>query len=405
MTVHKEKRFLRKKADTTFWAMLGIMLFGYVLLHTLFGGTLFIHHHWDSYTLQAMAWRNGQISLGQDYPWLELAIFNGDWYVSFPPTPSLVMFPLTFIFGAEVPSNLVMMLYAMLSAVFAYKIFRKAKISEYSAAFMALFVVWGCNMMWMSTVGGVWFLAQGLNMLLCLAAVYCAQCKKKTGAYTLLAFAVGCRPFSILYFPVLMIYFAKEEQNKKTFFANILSQWKNLIPALLIGCAYMGYNYVRFGNVLEFGHNYLPEFTGAEYGQFHVAYLKDNLYNLFVRPITVNAAGALEYPLFDGFLFYVANPIFIVLAVCAAKDVIKKQMTLEKIVLLAVFALHILLTCLHKTMGGWQFGARYTVDMIPFVVMYFCMGEFRPKKWMYFLGSLAIMLNVYGAVAMHFLHS
>ena len=399
-----KKVLWKKKPDTTLLAMMAAMFFGYVLLHTLFGGTLFDYNYWDSYTVQALAWRRGSIGLGQDYPWLELAIFEGDWYVSFPPVPALVALPFTFVFGENVPSNFIVMLYAILSAWAAYKIFRRAQVGEYAAAFMAIFTVWGCNMMWMSTVGGVWFLAQGLNMLLCLLAVNAALKGKKTAAYTFLAFAVGCRPFSALYFPVLMIWFAEKDDSEKNFFVKILRQWKNLIPAMVIACAYMGYNYVRFGNVLEFGHNYLPEFTESEYGQFHISYLWENLRNLFLRPVTVNESGALEYPIFNGFLFYIANPIFLVQAGVAAKDIIKRRMTGTKWAILGTFALHIVLLCVHKTLGGWQFGARYTVDLIPFVVMYFCMDRFEPKKWMYFLGTLGIMLNVYGAVAMHFLH-
>ncbi len=394
----------KRKLDTTMWAMLLAMFFGYVLLHTLFGGTLFDNHYWDSYTVQAMAWRDGRVSLGQDYPWLELAVYNGDWYVSFPPTPSLVAYPLTFLFGSNVPSNLLIILYTLLAAAFAYKIFRFHGMRDIPAAFMAVFTVWGCNMMWMSTVGGVWFLAQGLNMLLCLAAVYCAFRMKRTAAFTLLAFAVGCRPFSILYYPALLIWFAQKDDSDRSFFKKLIVQWKYLIPTVVIGALYMLYNYVRFDNVLEFGHNYLPEFTESEYGQFHLSYLKDNLYNLFVRPITFRTDGSLEYPIFNGFLFYIANPIFIVLAVTAIGDVLKKRMNAAKITLLITFALHILALCVHKTLGGWQFGARYTADLIPFVVMYLCCGKFSVKKWIGLIGCLAVMLNVYGAVAMHFLH-
>jgi len=386
------------------WAMLLAMFFGYVLLHTLFGGTLFSYHHWDSYTIQALAWRDGKLGLGQDYPWLELAIYKGDWFVSFPPTPTLVAYPLTFIFGSSVPSNFLIMTYTLTAAAFAYKIFRFNGVREIPSAFMATFTVWGCSMMWMSTVGGVWFLAQGLNMLLCLAAVYCAFRRKRTAAYTLLAFAVGCRPFSILYYPALLIYFAEQDDSDRSYFKKILAQWKYLLPSAGIGALYMLYNYARFDNILEFGHNYLPEFTESDHGQFHLSYLKDNLYNLFVRPLTIKADGSLEYPIFNGFLFYAANPIFIVLAAAAVKDIIKKRMNSTKIALLITFALHILALCIHKTLGGWQFGARYTVDLIPFAVMYLCIDRFRPKKWIGFVGCLAIMLNLYGAVAMHFLH-
>jgi hypothetical protein len=59
----------------------------YILLHDIFGGTLFRHSNWDSYTLQAMAWRDGSLGLGQDYTWLELSAHNGDWYLTFPWYP------------------------------------------------------------------------------------------------------------------------------------------------------------------------------------------------------------------------------------------------------------------------------------------------------------------------------
>ena len=65
----------------------------YAGVHLALGTQPFAHSDYDSYTLQALAWREGKISLGQDYPHLELAVYEGDWYVSFPPVPSLVRRP------------------------------------------------------------------------------------------------------------------------------------------------------------------------------------------------------------------------------------------------------------------------------------------------------------------------
>ena len=41
-----------------------------------------------TYTLQALAWRDGQICLSQDYPWLELAIYQGKYLFPFPQSPA-----------------------------------------------------------------------------------------------------------------------------------------------------------------------------------------------------------------------------------------------------------------------------------------------------------------------------
>lgn len=48
---------------------------------------------YNSYILQAQSWLEGRLDLGRDYPYLELAIFNNKYYVSFPPFPSYAMLP------------------------------------------------------------------------------------------------------------------------------------------------------------------------------------------------------------------------------------------------------------------------------------------------------------------------
>lgn len=388
-----------KKLDWVFISMLLLMATGYVLIHDLFGGTLFAHSHWDSYTLQAMAWRKGQLHLDGNYEWLELAIYEGQYFVSFPPVPTLVMLPLTFIFGENTPNNLVVALYAIITAALIYKCFRKAGAKDIWSAFWAIVFVWGSNAMWMSTNGGVWFQAQMLNFLLLSAAVFAAQRDKRGWALSLSALAVGCRPFSIIYLLAFIVLFAFQDADiKKT-----LHQWKLLIVPALIGISYMVLNYLRFGNPLEFGHNYLPEFQ--EDAQFGMQYALPNLINI-LRPVGFGKNGSLSYSVFNGFCLFIANPIFLIWLANIVSDARKKMLSKEQWVNIAGALLVLLCLVLHKTFGGWQFGARYTVDIIPFVLMYM-LGQKRelcPKRYELAFGVFAVMFNVYGALAMTFLH-
>lgn len=383
------------------------MLTGYVFIHDLFGGTLFAHSAWDSYTLQALAWRRGALSLGQNYSWLELAVFNGDWYVSFPPFPSVVMLPFTFIFGENTPNNLIIAVYAVATAIVAYKALLHTGTGRAKSALAAVFIVWGSNAFWMSTNGGVWFQAQCLNLLLGVSAVYCALCERRYLAYAFAALAVGCRPFSICLFPMLALYFLSQDmRGGKTFWASVLSQLPCLIAPAAIGGAYMAYNYARFGSLFEFGHNYLPEFTESAKGQFDISYLGENLYNIWIRPILPTASGALEYPIFNGFMFYIANPIFILFFVRAVSDAVHKRFDLARISAVAMLFLNMLLLCAHKTFGGWQFGARYTVDLIPYALLFMLLGgKWKPKAWELAVIAFGIMLNAYGALSMTFLNA
>lgn len=380
-----------------------LMLLGYIFIHMLFGGTLLSYNCWDSYSLQAMYWLSGRLDMGKNYEWLELAVYNGKYYLSFPPLPSVVMLPFVLLFGERTPSNLVSALYGIFTAMIAYKILKKAGMKRGGAVFFAIAYVWGSNMLWLSTSGGVWFLAQGLNMLLLTACVYFAQQKMQMAAYAMAALAVGCRPFSVCMFLPLMAYFYMVDKDRPRA-DRIGGQIRHLIIPAFIALCYMLYNYVRFDNVLEFGHNYLPEFTRSEKGQFSLSYILPNLYNLLLRPVTLRADLTLEYPLFDGFMFYIANPMFLIWFAAVVKDVRQKKLDAVRLCIVIAVLIELLLLCAHKTLGGWQFGARYTVDMLPMALMYLLLKKDEPGGISAFIMAAGMMFNLYGALAMTMLH-
>jgi len=372
----------------------------YLLLHTLFGGTLFASSPYNSYTLQAMAWRNGQLGLGQDYPWLELAIYGGDYYVSFPPVPTLIMLPFTFFFETETPDNAIILGFLLATLATVYLTARKIGASELAAAFFSTFFGLGSNLLWLCSDGAVWFLAQALNAVFCTLAICFAVHDRRVLSLGCAALAVGCRPFSILLFFPLLFLFVEQDRDRTELPLRtaVIAQWKVLILPALIGIAYMCFNYARFHHPLEFGHSYLPEFNRGE-PQFHYRYILPNLKNI-LRPITLTKTGAVQYPFYEGFLFVLANPFFLLLLSRLRK--VKPYQWAACICMV----LNLLLLLMHRTFGGWQFGARYTVDLLPYVLLSILpMLKHPPKYWELWLGGFAILLNLYGAIAMHILHA
>ena len=386
--------------------MLLLIALGYLFVHDIAGGTLFAHDPYDSYTLQAMAWLRGEIFLadGQSYPWLELAVYQGAYYVSFPPVPTVLMLPMALLFGPHTPNNLMVGLYGMMAVIGAYRACRAVGIQTRYSCFWALFAVLACNMMEISTNGGVWLQAQTLNMALVMWGIDCALRRRRVTSMILLALAVGCRPFTIFLIPVTLYFFIWQDRQKAPDQRPVmlaLRLWKCVVAAAVIGAVYMWYNWVRFDNPLEFGHNYLPEFVNAEYGQFHVRYLPTNLRNIFLRPVTVLPTGELSFPMFDGFMFYLVNPFFIVWFVRVFQDIRRKRMTGPLIALAIGLAVNLLCLCLHKTFAGWQFGARYTIDLIPYAFFYLLLsGKDKPMRWEQFLCAFGLMFNAYGTLTM-----
>ena len=78
------KELLKKlgSMDAGMLCIPALMLLGYIFIHMLFGGTLLSYNCWDSYSLQAMSWLSGRLDMGKNYEWLELAVYNGKYYLS-----------------------------------------------------------------------------------------------------------------------------------------------------------------------------------------------------------------------------------------------------------------------------------------------------------------------------------
>lgn len=386
--------------------ILACLALALLLYHALAGGTLFACNYYDSYSLQAENWLAGRnyIANGEQYTWLELAIYQGRYYQSFPPVPALLMLPWVALCGsaAAVPANLVAALVALACAAGCYACCARAGLAPAAAACLTLFVSVGSNAFWLSTSGGVWFLAQMLGLCLALWGLFLAlrpAPAAAAGASLCMALAVGCRPFYAVLLAFWFLSYARRGGGAR----RILPA---LLPAAAVALALMAYNLARFGDPLEFGHNYLPEFQQAALGQFSLGYLPGNLLNL-LRPVTLDAAGQLHFPLFNGFLFFVANPLFLLCGL-RATAVLRRREPQTPLALpargawiAAACLLVTLATCAHRTMGGWQFGARYLVDLFPWVILWFCARPaWQPRAGAWTLCGMAMLFNLYGAVYM-----
>ncbi|MBR5152289.1 MAG: hypothetical protein IKW60_02010 [Clostridia bacterium] len=361
---------------------------------------------YNSFSLQSARWLQGHLDLGQDYPWLELAIYHGRYFVSFPPFPSYVMLPFSLFFGANTPDGWIALCISFLGAFYTYRLFRHFDRSEESATFWTLFIMVGSNLLYITVNGWVWFLAQNLCFALSVMALYYALCAKGGLSLAFWACSVGCRPMNALYAPVLLILLykkIKEQHPDLTFKEILLPRLHWAIAPCIIAASYMLLNYLRFDSVLEFGHNYLPEFTRVETGQFHLDYMKNNLPSLFRLP-TVSDNRTLQFPSWDGMAFYLATPIFVsyfieaIVAICKRK----KGHLLLSVLIPCTVVVHFLLLTAHKTMGGHHFGNRYTLDALPYILvaMLLLMNDNEEtEKFHYPLAMLGIALNIVGTIS------
>ena len=73
--------------------LLAAILAAYAMIWIFTEKTPFTHSVYNSYAIQAQSWLDGRLDVSGEYTWLELAIYDGKYYVSFPPLPSVLELP------------------------------------------------------------------------------------------------------------------------------------------------------------------------------------------------------------------------------------------------------------------------------------------------------------------------
>ncbi len=363
------------------------------------------HDPQDSYTLQALAWRMGQMhitpsKLSFD---LELAVYNGKLYMSFPPVPTIPLWILTFFCDWATPNHIVNLAYFLSSYLVGYSLCRRLNKADGPAAAWAAFLVAGCNLLNICWFGGVWYQAQALSFLLTLCAFRLLLCKTPaalSAGLCCLALAVGCRPFQAVYVvPGLWMAYRNIQKREKAAPVQALLRLLPLcIFPLAIAVGYGLYNLARFGSFFEFGHTYLPEFQ--EYGpQFSLDYLPQNIENVLRLPWFTE--GRLYFPYFNGFAFYLVNPLFLIASGAVLSGLMKKRFRALDTMLALCLVLHFFLLLLHRTFGGWQFGTRYLIDLCP-ALFYITLRH--PNKSKLMVGAVmvwGVLINLYGGLLFH----
>ncbi len=358
------------------------------------------------FNLLADAFLHGRLGLSNPPATVDLAPFNGAWYVPFPPLPALLLLPWvavagvarvsTVLFGAVVGGANVALAFLLLDGL-ARRGWSKLG-REGNLWLTALFAV-GSVHWYMSTLGSVWFLAQLCTVTFMLAAAWSAVA---TGsallAGAMLAVAMLARPHVALCYPLLLaIGIQHAAARPGGLSARRLASWAAVLaaPLALSGALLLAYNKLRFGNPLDFG--YLRQNVARElaadlllYGQFNLRYVPHNLWAMLLAGPVWNVARRQVVPTIDGMSLLITTPALIYLARARQRSALAIGAWLALALLLVP-----LLT--YYNTGWWQFGYRFSLDfMTPVLVLLALAAGARVSATMRALIVLGVLVNAWG---------
>lgn len=254
---------------------------------------------------------------------------------------------------------------------------------------------------YLASVGYSWFLAQLLGTFsLLLALLLLFGTERGTGCRSSVAqsrptrkwadrwtclliglffgFAVTCR-LSLLaagvFFPLFLL--------------RSRSGWRGIIPlaagALVPGVLYMLYNYLRFGTIMDLGYQLFYRIDSPVGGPTGLRYIPFNLYSLFVMaPEWIGKFPYIEPPAMLGVSLTFSSPALYYAFKARGPNWLTRLLWLT--VILA--ALPFLMNC---TNGFPQFGMRYALDFIPFLMILVAYA----LRDMTFLNRVVIMLCIW----------
>jgi hypothetical protein len=257
-----------------------------------------------------------------------------------------------------------------------------------------LFGTW----LWVNlTFGGAWQLALGFAMIGELGAIYFSAVDRRpvlAGAFFALAF--GNRTEVLLTAPIFMYLLSRNGRELRQAVRTIAAF--SPVPVFL-GLATLFYNQARFDSFLDFGYARIPGVLAEPWyrdGIFSIYYIPGQAFEMLIKPWRV--LSEFPYVVPDGFSssILISSPFLFLLARSGARDRVLKYTAWLAISLLT------LLLWSHGNSGGWQFGYRYAIVLLPwaFVILL----ENSPKKitvieWAVY--GFSIFANLYAVWLFH----
>ncbi len=376
----------------------------------------------------------GGVGFAEKQPtWLnEFVPYGGAWYSVFPFGAVVSMIPVALLKAVglitEMPGAWISAILAGAICFLLLLIASKYKVSRTRQILMTAGILFGTFMWTNLTFAGAWQLALGFAMVGELGAIYfTVYDRRPVLAGFFFAIAFGNRTENLLTAPVLMYLMFRNGAEPATSavghgdrLSNKASVGKTststppanaggtekiwrlagfcAIPFVL-GVATLIYNYVRFDSFFDFGYARIPgvlEEPWYDHGIFSTHYLGRQAWEMLGK--MWEWKDKFPYLVPDGFSSSIlfSSPFLIMILRVGSRDGALKLASWCSIVILTF------LLWIHGNSGGWQFGYRYAMVLLPWV--FILLLESAPKRitpveWT--LYALSFAANIYATWLFH----
>jgi hypothetical protein len=347
----------------------------------------------------AQAFLHGRLDI--PLPLLDASIYHGRYFVPMGPFPAVLFLPLVALLGPYLPVLVLCLLVFAVTMPVVWRLWVALGVDDRGVR----------GWLTLGTLGGTAYftnlVANGSSnsahivsfALLSGALLFAVRDRAPLVAGLLLGCAVATRETEILALPGLALVYALNHRSAGARAAVVGQLGLGLVPPLLLIAVY---NAARFGSPLESGYAFqrmylIPNMEGVRTGLFSLAHVPKNLYYaLIASPVPVGGedTAVLRFPwirpsLWGMGVIFVSPWLLLGLAA-------RGRLALS---LAAGAAPVIAADLLWWSTGYFQFGYRFLLDALPFLVALVALAVRRPAAaaWLPRLVAISLLVNAWGA--------
>lgn len=327
-------------------------------------------------------------------------------YVSFPPVPSLLMLPGALLQGRQANDVLPTLLVAALILPLAFSLLRRlaeaglSKRGVREDLWLVAMLAFGSVLFFASVQGKVWYTAHVVGVALALVYARASiEARSPIVAGVALGLAALTRTPMAFMFPLFLFELWRVTDRSAGLRPLVKPLLRFALPIVAFAVAGMIYNQVRFASPTEFGHSYLalgdfrPVRQQLQIEQFGLAsyhYLERNLAVAFAllpellpRAPWVQISG-------HGLALWVTTPLLLFVVWPREKPALHRPLWITT-------ALVALPSLLYMNSGWVQFGYRFSLDYVVFLLMLIAIGGRPLTRFAKGLIVAGIVINLFGA--------
>lgn len=332
----------------------------------------------------------------------ELVSWNNHYFVVYPPMPAILLMPFVALFGTGFYQPILSIFLGAFNVALSYivllKLFKDRKIAIWTSVLYAF----GSIQWYHAEVGSSWYLAHIAALFFLWLSLLELVTKRRLFLIGLfIGGAYLARLPTILSVVFILIYLHNQflqYKNKQIFlnFRNLFLLSLGIVPGVLLNATY---NYLRFGTVFDIGYSLLPIFNEPWYknGLFSIRYIPMHLKEVFTSLPAISQNPPYIIPSVYIMALWFVMPAVLLIFFARFKT---KLVT----VALVTSILISLPGLTHGNNGSTQFGYRFALDFMPYLLFLIASGlQNQFKWWAKLLIILSILINIWGVIMISFL--